>query len=372
MDQRLRRAIVLAATASALGLACAPAGAVTKKLIQMGYDEPDPSFMRRHVDQLEASPFDGCVYHLSFAGPNAYETGFTWEAWGTRRFSEQELAADLAHLRATPFRRLTSNFLRMNVTPGRVDWFDDYTTVLANARLGASIARRGGSKGILFDTEQYHGHLFEYPLQRDQRTKSFHAYSEQARRRGAEVMRAFEQGYPGLTVFVTLTASWPYIVAHGKSDALERAPYGLLVAFIDGMIGAASDSARIVDGMEASFPARDTAAVRRYQDVQTRDVLAWHSDTTKYRRVISRSMAIWLDFDWRGRGWDAARPTRNYNSPARLEVAVRKALQGADEYVWIYNETPRWWTESGARTALPSAYDAALRRAKAAANSKSN
>lgn len=181
-------------------------------------------------------------------------------------------------------------------------------------------------------------------------------------------MRAFEQGYPGLTVFVTLTASWPYIEAHGKADVLERAPYGLLVAFIDGMIGAASDSARIVDGMEASFPARDTSKVLWYQDVQSRDVLAWHSDTTKYRRVISRSMAIWLDFDWRTRGWDGARPDRNYNSPARLEIAVRKALQGADEYVWIYNETPRWWTEAGGRTALPSAYDAALRRAKATAN----
>jgi hypothetical protein len=363
-----RRCLGPVAAALALSVASIAAEAATKKLIHMGWDEPDPAFMRRHIAQLEASPFDGCVYHLAFASPNTDQNNFTWESWGARRFTEQELAADLANLQATPFRRFRSNFLRMNVTPGRIDWFDDYRAVLANARLGASVARRGGSAGIFLDTEQYQGHLFEYPSQRDRATKSFYEYSQQARRRGAEVMRAFEQGYPGLTVFVTLTASWPYIVAHGKSEALERAPYGLLVAFVDGMIAAASDSARIVDGMEASYPARDTARVASYQDIQTHRVLAWHSDTTKYRRVVSRSMAFWLDFDWRSRGWDGARPSRNYHSPNRLEAVVRKALQGADEYVWIYNETPRWWTEAGGRKALPVAYDRALRRAKAAAN----
>ena len=37
-------------------------------------------------------------------------------------------------LKATPFRRLTERFLRVNVTPGKVDWFDDqaWAVVLQN------------------------------------------------------------------------------------------------------------------------------------------------------------------------------------------------------------------------------------------------
>jgi len=43
---------------------------------------------------------------------------------------------------------------------------------------------------------------------------------------------------------------------------------------------------------------------------------------------------------------------------------VRKALDTSDEYVWIYTEKPRWWSEAGGPVNLPAAYDAALRRAK--------
>jgi hypothetical protein len=352
----------------AIALCAAPAAAppaTTKKLIEMGWDEPDPAFMRRHLAQLEASPFDGCVYHLAYSGPGVEHDNFTWEAWGARRFTEEELRADLDNLRATPFRRFRWNFLRLNVTPGRLDWFDDYSTVLANVRLGASIARRGGSKGILFDTEQYEGRLFEYPSQRDTATRSFREYSEQARRRGAEVMRAMEEGYPGLTVFLTLSAAWPYVVWLDKRGPLERAPYGLLVAFVDGMIQAASDSATIVDGMEASFHARDPDLVDRHLELETAGVLAWLSDSTKYRRVVSRSIAIWLDFDWQHRGWNGKDPSRNYQTPATLERVVRHALAVADEYVWVYAEKAKWWTAAGGRKDLPKAYDRALRRAKA-------
>ncbi len=51
-------------------------------------------------------------------------------------------------------------------------------------------------------------------------------------------------------------------------------------------------------------------------------------------------------------------------TPEELEAAVRAALRAADEYVWIYSETPRWWTDAGPPAKLPEAYAEALRRAK--------
>ena len=39
------------------------ASASQKRLIEFGWDEPDTAFLRRHIAQMERSPFDGCVFH---------------------------------------------------------------------------------------------------------------------------------------------------------------------------------------------------------------------------------------------------------------------------------------------------------------------
>src|SRR5206468_670685 len=113
-----------------------------------------------------------------------------------RAFTEKDVASALADLQATRFRHFQHNFLRFNVTPADLDWFDDFGAVIQNAQLAASVARRGRSKGIAFDPEQYAGNLFTYPKQRDAATRTWGEYAAQARRRGREVMAAFQRGYP--------------------------------------------------------------------------------------------------------------------------------------------------------------------------------
>jgi hypothetical protein len=320
--------------------------------------------MRRHLDQLEASPFDGCVFHLGYAGDNGKPGRFTWELWGTRRFRESDLAAGLADLRATPFRRFRSNFLRINVTPGRTDWFDDYSTILANVELAASVARRGGAAGVFFDTEPYEGPLFDYAKQRDARTKSYARYEAQARRRGREVMRALERGWPGLTVFLTLGVTQPYIWAGSNRALAKKQGFALLAPFVDGMILAASDSARIVDGTEASYWVRAPREVDNYHKTLTVDALDLVSDRARYKHVVSRGFGIWLDHDSPRKKWHADAPDSNYRTPAQLRAVVARALTLADDYVWVYGQTPKWWTEAGGPSKLPRAYDRALRDAR--------
>ena len=46
----------------------------------------------------------------------------------------------------------------------------------------------------------------------------------------------------------------------------------------------------------------------------------------------------------------------NYFSPDRFEVSLRTAIEQTDEYVWIYTEKPRWWSEGGGTVDLPAAY----------------
>src|SRR5882762_551505 len=127
----------------------------SKKLIEFGWDEPDTVFMRQHIAEMEKTPFDGCVFHIDYMKPNGRGGSFMWECWDTRSFTAEELNASLEDLKATKFTRFTHNFLRFNTSPGKLDWFEDFSAIVNNARLAAKVAHDGGCKGILFDTEQY-------------------------------------------------------------------------------------------------------------------------------------------------------------------------------------------------------------------------
>jgi hypothetical protein len=359
--------VVLADAACVARAAKAPAQSSTprtKYLIEMGWDEPDPAFMRRNLAQLEASPFDGCVFHVDDLKADTRPGRFTWEVWGSRRFSERDVAPALADLQATPFHRFQQNFLRLNVTPGNVDWFDDHSTIWSNLTLAASVARRGRTAGIFLDTEAYEGKLWTYDTQRDARSKSYEDYCKQARKRGGEAMRALEKGWPGLTVFVTMGVVYPWVWAGAKKEKIRYEHWALLGPFMDGMISAASDSVRIVDGMEASYYVKDPKKIDDYHEYMTKQALDFVSDKKKYPKLVSRSFGIWMDHNSPIFKWHVDRPDSNYRPPAQLQAVVRRALERADDYVWVYSQTPFWWSDQGKPLRLPPAYDKALREAR--------
>lgn len=170
-------------------MACSLAGAAfgqeasrDKKLIEWGWDEPDTKFIRENVQRMEELPFDGLIFHvLSSKGGN-----LTWEMWGTRRFELAEFQHAIDDLKATPFRRLNDRFLRVNVSPGTVDWFDDqaWAVVLQNYTVAAQVAKQGGCRGFMFDVEQYESQLFDYRRQLHRETKPFAEYQAKVRQRG--------------------------------------------------------------------------------------------------------------------------------------------------------------------------------------------
>jgi hypothetical protein len=336
-----------------------------KKLIEFGWDEPDTAFMKAHVVEMEKTPFDGCVFHVRYAKPDGKRGDFLWECWGKRAFTETELGPAMEELKATTFQRFTENFLRFNTAPGDVDWFDDFGAIVNNARLSAKIAHDGRSRGVLFDIEQYNHPLFNYRKQRDAASKSWDDYAKQVRQRGREVMAAFQQGYPGgVTVFLTFGYSLPLAQCGGDKAKLADCDYGLLAPLLDGMLDAAEEGSRIVDGHELSYGYKDVARFGpAYAKMKTGALKIMAADPAKYAKHFSFGFGIWLDNDWRKLGWDVADPGKNFYTPQAFERTVKTALETADDYVWIYTETPRWWTAEGGPQKLPGAYDAALRRA---------
>jgi len=362
----VRPRLAAAAAMLAVGLALTGCGP-RKKLVEFGWDIPDTTFLRAHLAEMERTPFDGCVFQVNGVAPGGEKRSLSWQAWGQRSFGEAELAPALADLRALRPQRFRDNFLRLNVTPGNVDWFDDFTPVLTNARWAARLARAGSARGILLDVEQYETRLFDYPRQRDASTRSFEAYAAQAHRSGRELMRAFEAEQPGLRVFLTFSYSVPNLLMRRDGRTLPEAGYGLLAPFVDGLVEGARRG-RIVDGYELSYGFREPERFAgAYQEMRS-SVLPLVGDPARYRGVTSFGFGIWLDYDWRANGWSVESPERNYFTPDGFERAVAAALEASDDYVWIYSETPRWWSETGGRVSLPDAYVEALHRARGTAD----
>jgi len=336
----------------------------SKTLIEFGWDEPDTAFMRAHIAEMQRTPFDGCVFHASVKKPDGKKGSFTWDSWGDQAFTEADLAEAFADLRATKFGRFKENFLRFNTTPAKIDWFDDYTAVLQNAKLAARLAQAGHCPGILFDIEQYNAPLFDYRKQRDAKTKGWAVYAAQVRLRGRQVMEAFQEGYPDLTVFLTFGYSLPWLESSSGKRALADCHYGLLAPFLDGMIEAVKGRTRIVDGHEISYGYKSPEQFEAARKSTLGGLLPIVRDPEKYHQVISIGFGIWLDRDWRKKGWDTEDVSRNYFSPENFQTSVHAALQTADEYVWIYSETPRWWSDKGKPVKLPAAYAEALEQAR--------
>jgi hypothetical protein len=344
-----------------------------KKLIEFGWDEPDEAFLRQYIAEMERNTtFDGCVFHVNYAKAGGGRASFMWETWSTRAFTDAELAPALADLKSTPFARMKHNFLRFNVTPGDVDWFDDkgFEAVLNNAKLAARVAKESGaSDGVLFDIEQYNTPLFHYTKLKEAKPKPWEDYAAQVRKRGREVMEAFQAGYPDLTVLLTFGYSLPHAGLSGQdASKLPVVGYGLLAPLLDGMVDAARGKAKLVDGYELSYGYKEPAQFdKAYETMKTGVLPIVKADHDQYRRVMSFGFGVWLDNDWRNKGWDEKDPAKNYFTPQGFQKSVRKALERADEYVWIYAETPRWWNaEAGGKPIkLPQTYIDALRQAKA-------
>jgi hypothetical protein len=326
--------------------------APAKKLIEWGWDEPDTKFMRENISRMEEHPFDGVIFHVASSKGGS----FTWEIWGQRAFGREEFQQSVEDLQATNFRRFTDRFLRVNVTPGKVDWFDDATwsTVRDNFSVAAQVAKEGRCTGFMFDVEQYEGQLFNYA---QLPPRPLADYQAKVRQRGAEWIRAVNAQFPNITILLTFGYA---ITRPPEGKDSSQATYGLLADFLDGVLEACSEETILVDAWEQSYPYKERRQFEQARETITTTALEWAAVPEKYREHVRAGFGVWMDYNWRQKGWDTEDATKNHFTPDEFEASVRAALELSDRYVWIYTEQPRWWTNEK----LPAAYVEALARAK--------
>jgi hypothetical protein len=236
--------------------------------------------------------------------------------------------------------------------------------VVANARLAAKVARLGKAKGILLDTEAYNQPLFHYRRQVNSSQRSWQAYSRQVQARGREIMRAFQKEFPEVRVFLTFGYEMPWVRCVAKGITLADCDYGLLAPFLDGMVEAANGKSRIINGYEFAYYFREPSEFSEAYFTSKNIVQLIIADPRKYLRVFSFSFGLWMDANWRETDWHTDDPSRNFYTPEQFETNVRNAWKKADEYVWIYTEQPRWWSEpNGTKSRIPNSYINGLERA---------
>jgi len=370
MSSTLSR-LITATILSALALAGtgATAGPLDKKIIEFGWDVPDTAYVRAHIRDMEKLPFDGFVLRMYGARDAEKVDGYTVfrkEAWKREWFAQ--CAADL---RATEFRTLTDNFLLMWTTPGTPDWFsdDDWRAVCNNIGILAWVAKEGRLKGICFDPEPYGEHNpWDYAKQPQAAKYTFDQYRAQARKRGAEFMRAMSAEYPDLTVLMLFGVS---VVgrALGEPDPMPELAtegYGLLPFFIDGMLDALPREALIVDGCESGYYMEQRVAFLEAYHRMRQDALTVISPENwdKYRNQVSAGFGLYPDRNW-GQpqwGWHVDDPSKNYYTPQEFKQNLTNAVEVSDRYVWVYTEASNWWTGKN----VAPGYEGAIREVRSA------
>lgn len=317
-----------------------PPGGV-KRLVEIGWDIPDEVGFAAAA--AAGTPFDGAVLDPRIDRPDGEQPArFSWVVFGRRRITREWSDAVIAKLREAPAAFRASSFLRFNVTPGDVGWFEEAPAIVANAAAAARIVREAGLAGIFLDVEQYEGKLFDPREQPDDRP--FASYEERARARGRDLMAAMVAEHPPIEVL----CSYGYPVAFRDR---ARAEYGLLPAFLDGMLDAKGERATIIDGYEYSYPFKTARAFTRGR--------------AESRRASGDRLAvafgIWLDWNSGTRGWHPEDPSKNWFTPDEFRAAVRHALDRTDRYVWIYTERLDWYTGEHVSPAYREALAAARR-----------
>lgn len=339
-----------------------------KKLIAWGgIDWYSPETVQMNIRKIEELPFDGTVLQGFKANQAGKQVMFDWLCFGKQTFERKELAQTVDILKNIKFQRFTDNLLRFNVTPGDVDWFEDFSPVLHNARLWAEVARETGMKGWMFDIEDYKGNVFNYAKVKFTGKKSFKDYAQQVRRRGGEFMKAVQDGFPRIVLLLALAHSY----VNRAAQASERLPdleYGLVPAFLNGMIEAAGPEVRIIDGHEQAYgylTAEDY--FRGYHATRQQALALVPSDLHRpYRARMEAGMAVYVNYALALTG--VAKGPPSYLSPRdrlqQFEHNVYYALATADEYAWCYGERIGWWDKSHP-VPLPDGALEAIRSARA-------
>ncbi len=357
---------------------------VKKQLIELSWSSPDAATFRRRVSTVEQLRlFSGT--HLRLA---TLDDSRVFGAAVPRR----SFAAERRQLRAAKPTRMTENFIRVNsARDENWDWFDDATWAdsLSNIRNVARTAAAGPVRGITLDPEAYGLSPWSYREQLGAGSHTFREYEAEVQARGAEFARTVVAEDPDLQIYSLGLYTWVKdIYAEHTTRAAQRAAlrehgYGLLPAFINGLIEGSGPNTLVTDGNELSYYATNAdqfRSVEPYLDDTVAPVLLDRRLRGRYDRNFRIGHAVYTDLaldlfdEQQNPGYYGVRPPHFMSEADRLRLLQQNAYYGlkfSDKYVWVYSEdiaNDRNFDYGWGETDVPDGVVDVLRRAKKKVN----
>lgn len=342
-----------------------------KKLIYYGWGTRDTMYVREHWQEMEKMPFDGIGITVAI-DRKAWQQGKTdtgnmldWHLFGPKAFRLDDFRPAIADLKAAKWQKFTDNFLPACICSSGQDfgfnWFDQkrWETVVNNWRTLVTIAKDGGCKGIILDPEHYGAYFFHYPSMRERVDKPFDQYVKRVRECGRELMYVTRKIFPDITVLMFWAHSYLPIHPTERKKPPEQNAYGLLPAFVDGLMEAADERAKFVDLCEFAYGFKGRQQFLEAYHSIVNKAAAFSLFPELYRGKIRVGFGLWLDNGGRER-WDVNDFSKNYFSPDEFRRSLQMALEISDEYVWIYSQVPKFFPPEH----LPEAYLKAIERTR--------
>jgi hypothetical protein len=319
------------------------------KFVELGWDIPSTASLRENWREMEqTTPFDGVMFKVEASDDHGARLS-TEAIWNNRPWKRDWLQGALADLKSCRFTRFTDNFLRVNATPGDLDWADDagWSALAGKVADCAWLVKEAGTKGLAIDFESYGARQFKFDAGK---RRAFADTAALARRRGAEFTQAVAREFPD-AVLLTLWMNSINFKAGASATPdklLATTSYGLLPAFIDGMLAAAPPAMVFVDGCENGYYLdsaeeylRAAHAMRSWTGDAIR--LVSPANRPKYRQQVQAGFGFYLDMFLNDATNHYYRGPINGSRLAHLERNLACARDAADEYVWVYGEQCRWW-----------------------------
>jgi len=347
-----------------LAAPCADA-AHCPKLLEYGWDARGPGFVNGHIAEMEHLPFDGIIMLLT-PGSLAFDT----QAW-----TESSLEQPIQDVAGTAWDHFTDNFLILysafddgNPDRAPMEWQNDahWQTIQANIALFSRALADSGSAGMVFDPEPYGRNPWRYDPASG---LAFAGTAALVRQRGQQFMSALQThvSQPKILVFQLGHYIWQAALAATEPErqaALEVHIYGLLPAFMNGLIDVANDGVQIIDGNEAAYwydEQQDYLDGADFIRGPSRNLMAPESRAS-YDSIIRVGQAIYMDYVMAANDSTAGDIPHSMSPEARLRYAEHNtywALRTTDEYAWFYSERMNWWTGD-----IPAGLENAVRSAR--------
>lgn len=323
----------------------------SEKIIMTGWDTPTPSQWRAQLLEVEKKAF--------FSGYVIKPTRVigSKEVISSYVFSEEvwywdDFKPALTDLLAVKSSLVKDNFLLVSANPGNVDFFDDiaWGNVVNHWRFLARLAKLGGMKGLVVDTEPYVPPFrqFSFVQQKNNTIYSFMDYKKKARQRGYEVLTAVLSEYPDAVIFWYRLMSQFMRLSSMKTNyvtALHSNNYGLFPDFANGMFDAANSRVLFVEGNEESYTlnSRDD-----FESAYTALKMNGSNLLDEKHRLLWQSQVkighgIYMDayFNDHNSKWFV--DSKGVTVGERMVMNMAAALNASDNWIWVYGEKGYWW-----------------------------